>query len=1087
MPATSSPPRVGMLATLRNRRAVIVAVEPYAAPDEGQVHLVRVEYTDADGPPEDAVVWEREPGTHVLEPRALPSVDGEPPMPVQDFDALVRAARWSALSPFVDPDGGGPLAAMPIAAPLFGAVQAEDFQLVPLLMALRAPRVSLLLADDVGLGKTVEAGLILTELLRRRRIRRVLILCPAALRTQWQQEMADKFSLSFEAVDRDRTHELQRQVGLDANPWRAFPRIIASYYYLRQPDVLEQFRAACRQSEGAAQLPWDLLIVDEAHNLTPAAYGEDSDLVKMLRTIGPWFEHRLFLTATPHNGHTRAFTGLLELLDPVRFTQVSDISDAMRSRVDDAVVRRFKSDINALDDRLDRPRRFPERHPREVTLHFGRRERALHEAARAFRRAVRDVVAKLPAQEQTAGVFAVEVLGKRLLSCPVTFAESWRRFTDGMALDTATTARDVEAARRASEVDLDDDEELEGRAGHAALTVGGWLRPLAERLDEPLGAVRAALVDLRLAEGHGTGADPAEDARWERLRQLVDERLRRDRAWVDDERLIVFTEYKTSLDYVARRLGAAYDKAGEGRIGVLYGGMDASTREAIKTSFNDPADPIRILVATDAASEGLNLQATARLILHWEIPWNPSRLEQRNGRLDRHGQARDVTVYHFSSEDDDDLRFMARVVQKVHTIREDLGAVGEVFDAAFQRRFIEQADADEVLGALDTDVSRARETLADEDWHRQGVGLDGVPERDRLDALCRQIDLSPATLRDTLARALGMGVGQPRLTGPDARSRYQLASPIPSDWAPLVDDTLRHTQRGAGLGALPGLLFDPAGFVTDVMGRPVFRPAGDTALLHLGHPLFQRALAQLTRARFPGSSPVPVSRWCARGGAVPDGAEAVVLVTVEELAINELREPFHHWVRTLRFPVRDGELGDALSPLPAADDAPGAALTDAASVGRAKAIWSEVGVAVRDAVRAAADALTQQLGNALETGRDGAIEAARAGFKERRREIGAALSATTLKGLERERDQLLAAMQQRALFGDIERERGTKLRDVQEELSRRRERYDELLRQLDVEQARVIERMLPRRHQMRGGAQVFPVAVEVRLPVESRA
>jgi SNF2 family DNA or RNA helicase len=123
-------------------------------------------------------------------------------MPEADFDALQRATRWTALSPFLNPDRSAALPHSPIASPFFGAVQVEDFQLVPLLKALRMPRISLLLADDVGLGKTIEAGLILTELLLRRRIRRVLILCPAALRKQWQQEMKAKFSLTFDVIDR---------------------------------------------------------------------------------------------------------------------------------------------------------------------------------------------------------------------------------------------------------------------------------------------------------------------------------------------------------------------------------------------------------------------------------------------------------------------------------------------------------------------------------------------------------------------------------------------------------------------------------------------------------------------------------------------------------------------------------------------------------------------------------------------------------------------------------------------------------------------------------------------------------------------
>jgi hypothetical protein len=240
---------------------------------------------------------------------------------------------------------------------------------VQLFRAVRMPRVSLLLADDVGLGKTVEAGLILAELIRKRRIRRVLIITPAALRTQWQQEMEEKFSLGFDIVDKAATHKLQKEMGLDANPWRALPRIITSYHYLRQPDVLEQFIANCEsiKQRGGAQLPWDLLIVDEAHNLMPSNFGEDSDLAKMLRILTPYFEHRLFLTATPHNGHTRCFSGLLEQLDPVRFTQTPDFTDKERKMIGDVLIRRLKSEINDQDRQAGRVPRFAKRYLERAT------------------------------------------------------------------------------------------------------------------------------------------------------------------------------------------------------------------------------------------------------------------------------------------------------------------------------------------------------------------------------------------------------------------------------------------------------------------------------------------------------------------------------------------------------------------------------------------------------------------------------------------------------------------------------------------------------------------------------------------------
>jgi hypothetical protein len=371
-----------MLATIRNRRGLVASVDPFDSPSEGRLHLVRVEYTDSDGVAEDTVLWEREHGRDLLEPNALPQVQSEAAMEPREFDALVRAARWAALTPFLNPDGSGRPLETPISAPFFGAVQVDDFQLVPLLKALEMPRVSLLLADDVGLGKTIEAGLILTELLIRRRVRRVLILTPASLTQQWQHEMKTKFSLNFDLIDRAETHAVQRRLGLDANPWRTFPRIIASYYYLRQPDILQQFLATCNVADPAtggprAQLPWDLLIVDEAHNLLPSSFGEDNQLVKALREITPLFEHKLFLTATPHNGHTRSFSGLLEILDPVRFTQTSEFKDSEKERIQHVLVRRLKSEINELDNKNHRPNRFPQRHLDSKQLFLTKEERAL--------------------------------------------------------------------------------------------------------------------------------------------------------------------------------------------------------------------------------------------------------------------------------------------------------------------------------------------------------------------------------------------------------------------------------------------------------------------------------------------------------------------------------------------------------------------------------------------------------------------------------------------------------------------------------------------------------------------------------------
>ena len=1080
-------PRVGMMATLRNRRGAVVEVTPYQDPDEGDLHLVRVEYTDSDGIAEDAVIWEVEQklGATLLEPTALPRVSDEGPMAHDDYDALVRAARWSALTPFIQPEHPDKLADLPIASPFHGAIQTDDFQIVPLLKALKMPRISLLLADDVGLGKTIEAGLILQELILRRRIRRVLVICPASLRNQWQQEMHDKFSLSLDIIDREETHALRKRLGLDANPWRIFPRIVSSYHYLRQADVLEQFLSICRIKDDEhsvqAQLPWDLLIVDEAHNLMPTNFGDDSDLTKMLRAITPYFEHKLFLTATPHNGHTRCFSGLLELLDPVRFTQVSEFSEPEKQRIADVMVRRLKKEINALDDRLERPRRFAERYPKPVPLFFTKEEAQLSQSVSTFKKAVKEVISNSNRSGRIAGAFAIEVLSKRLLSCPYTFAESWMRFRKGISEDESADVSDVTAARKAHDADSDDDREKEERTRHASRIIGAWLQPFAYQLTDEIGAVDKALTALHLIPDGDLPAYPLHDSRLERLIGLIDSHLRLDGQWLDTERLIVFTEYKTTLDYLQRRILTQYKDSGT-RIRVLFGGMDQAERDEIRAAFNDPDDPVRLLIATDAASEGLNLQETARLLLHYDVPWNPARLEQRNGRLDRHGQARDVFVHHFTSEDDADLEFLAKVVGKVEVIRDDLlGLVGEVFDAAFQRRFIDQDDSEIIIRGLDSEVDRIRGKMD----HLGRTGETGGPEETaRLLKLCRDIDLSPRALCDTLDTALSLQMGRPRLEGPDERGRMRLLSPIPPRWQNLVDDTLRLPRSDGSTGPLPALVFDPNIFVVSKEGRPVFRPQRDASLLHLGHPILREALTAFARLRFPGHTMEhQASRWTVRRGLLPESCDALVLLTLEELSMNELREPFHHWVTTLRIPVRQQRVGEALPYLAPADDDHEVCIPDLEAIQTATALWDTVSYDLSALIKRHGEDLTRNITTLLKEAKFRALDEQSKAFANRIREVERAMAETTIARLEREKKGLEADLSQGFLFDSMLRDAEGKLANLEEELKRRRNHYEELIRHLKKERGRILNEIIPTRFTLKDTVRVFPISVEIRLPM----
>ena len=1182
-----------MLARVRNRRGIVASVSPYDNPrgdDAGRLHLVQVDYKDHDSPHTERLLWELEPGRELLEPSRLPRVrDGEP-MTAGDFDALLRAARWTALMPYLDPDGEGPLDRQPVSSPLHSGIRVEDYQLEPLLRALQMPRVNLLIADDVGLGKTVEAGLILKELLLRRRIRRVLVLAPAALRLQWRDELRDKFALPFEVVDRARTESLRRDLGIDANPWRSFSRIVASYHYLRQPDIQEQFLSASRTRDDSPHLPWDLLIVDECHNLMPSPFGDDSELCHMLRRIAPCFEHRIFLSATPHNGHTRSFTGLLEILDPVRFSQTDELTDVQRRRAGQLVVRRLKRELNR---RSASPRFCERKPPAPLLLHRDRREDALSAAFDAFRTAVRGAIAAGDAGER-AGTFAIEILGKRLLSCPTAFADSWRRTRDGyaragQAADAATDA-DVEAAKRSVERETSDDRETEQRTGTAAGVVGGWLRNVPGSVEAEMTAIDAALADLGFAAGGPPAVeqDPTVDARFDALTDLVERRLllpgapdhatRTSRtagpatplpgapgeapAFRDDERLVVFTEYKTTLDYLERRLRERYESSGHAaggdsgpRVLTLFGsggkgGMDDAARDRVREAFNDPDSAVRILVATDAASEGLNLHRSARYLLHYDCPWNPSRLEQRNGRLDRYGQARDVTVHHFLSDDDPDLKFLDYVIGKANEIREDLGSVNELFDTAAHRRLVEGADPARVEFELEHGLTRERERVRDQGipglFGAAGTGSSGSasdPERANgpatasgasdaasagipaasgsgrrsngepgalLRQLAREIDFHPAALRQTLETAMATtpGAGRPqldRVPGPAAGETngagdfWRLLHPDLPGWRDTIDESLRIPAPGGAAGPARRLAFDADSLLQRVGGRAVFSPRPEVALLHLAHPLIERALRTLTLRRLPGSSEAP--RWTVRQGGVPRGLDALILLSLEELAVNELRETFHHWVRTLTLPVRGGALEAPLAHVPARRLAQSAHGTPAGPAAqgptgppapaptraerkRAREIFLHVEPDLEAAVTRHARELTGSLRAQLRADGDRARQDANERYRSRQGEVSELIERQSVKRLGREIETLRRSLAQGRLFEqrrDLDRIADS-IQEKEREIERRRRQYEEAREQLERERKRIVEHLLPKRHALAGEAQAFPVTVEVRLP-----
>src|SRR5438034_5051443 len=278
-------PEIGQLVVVRKRPFVVTEITPpapgIASDDRRASHLIKLSSVEDEGLGEELqVVWEIEPGTKVHEKSTLPEpVSFDHPKRLRAF---LDAVRWGSVSQADD---------RALQSPFRSGIEVDEYQLDPVVRALSMPRVNLLIADDVGLGKTIEAGLVVQELILRHRVRSALIVCPSALQIQWRDQMRDKFGLEFRIVDSELMRTLRRERGLHVNPWTHFPRLITSIDFLKRERPMRLF-SEILPAEGESLYPrkFDLLILDEAHNVAPSGrgkYATDSQRTQALRRLAP--------------------------------------------------------------------------------------------------------------------------------------------------------------------------------------------------------------------------------------------------------------------------------------------------------------------------------------------------------------------------------------------------------------------------------------------------------------------------------------------------------------------------------------------------------------------------------------------------------------------------------------------------------------------------------------------------------------------------------------------------------------------------------------------------------------------------------
>jgi len=508
---------------------------------------------------------------------------------------------------------------------------------------LKQPRIRFLLADDPGAGKTIMAGLLLKELKQRGLVNRVLIVVPGHLKDQWVREMKEKFNETFRVIDR-----AVMNASYGRNVWLEEKQAITSMDFAKQDDVMVSLSEA----------DWDLVIVDEAHKLAAYEYGEKitkTQRYKLGELLARNSTYLLFLTATPHRGDPSNFRLFLDLLEPGFFANNEILMESIRNGDNPLFLRRLKEDLK----RFDGTPIFPPRSVETIKYRLSEDEKRLYNEVTEYVEKYYNKALEILEEKKRRNVtFALLILQRRLASSVRAIRRSLERRRDKLQ-ELLRQGKLIQEFGYVSEEDLEDmaeadrwkvEEDLIGK-----LTSSQTLEELEEEIRRLENLIKLAKevekkeIETKLIE----------------LKKVMDtERIRET-----GEKLLIFTESKDTLEYLVEKIrNWGY------RVTYIHGGMSLEKRIAAEHEFREKA---QIMVSTEAGGEGINLQF-CWLMVNYDIPWNPNRLEQRMGRIHRYGQQYEVHIYNLVAVDTKEGRILEKLLTKLETIGKQLGRVFDV-------------------------------------------------------------------------------------------------------------------------------------------------------------------------------------------------------------------------------------------------------------------------------------------------------------------------------------------------------------------------------------------------------------------------
>jgi superfamily II DNA or RNA helicase len=572
---------------------------------------------------------------------------------------------------------------------------------------LRSPRIRFLLADDPGAGKTIMTGLLLKELKYRGLVHRTLIVVPGHLKDQWLREMKERFGETFTVVDRSVMNATWGR-----NIWQEQSQVIASMDFAKQDDVMASL----------SETRWDLVVVDEAHKMAAYRYGDKTnktDRYQLGERLSRISQFLLFLTATPHRGDPENFRLFLDLLEPGMFANTQLLSESVQNRDNPLFLRRLKEDLRDFNQRP----LFPPRHVSTKPYRLNDEEKRLYNAVTEY---VEQSYKKAWAAEKRNVAFALLILQRRMASSVRAIRRSLERRKSRLE-QLLSLGQWLSEGGRLDEEALEDAPETERLCREEELVERLTAAETREELQREIQTLGDLIRLAREAEGH-----EIETKLGELRRVMSDEKLQQTR-----EKLLIFTESRETLEYLVEKL-----KTWGYAVVPLHGGMNLDARIRAEHEFHDQA---QVMVSTEAGGEGINLQFCS-LMVNYDIPWNPNRLEQRMGRIHRYGQQKEVHIYNLVAADTREGKVLHALFQKLEHIQQTLGSdrvfdvIGEVVpgrslkdlivEAIAQRRTLDEIVA-EIQAVPDEEAIRKTREAALEALATRHMDLSRILGEDR--------------------------------------------------------------------------------------------------------------------------------------------------------------------------------------------------------------------------------------------------------------------------------------------------------------------------------------------------------------------